>query len=353
MKLHHFFKEILHYLPPELAHNLVILALKHHLVPKTSETKEYHSLYSSEPLMPFNNPIGLAAGFDKNAACIVNLYDFGFGFLELGTVTPKPQYGNSKPRIFRVKDDKAIINALGFNNLGLDNFINNLEKLTRQYNIGLNIGKNKDSNDFVTDYITGLERLYKYGTYFTINISSPNTPGLRDIQHKENLEVLLKSLAEKRIELSQGRILKPIFVKIAPDVSLQELGIIVEVAIKFGIEGLIISNTSIDKTLLKSRKYDGYSGGVSGKPIFDKSTKLLEAAYRIAEKQLKFIAVGGISNADDAYMKIKCGASFVQIYTSLIYQGFGLVEEIKYELNQRLSADSLAHISEAVGRKDW
>lgn len=355
MNFYRLFRSIIFKIDAENAHNLAINFLK--FLPKTASLfctkKEYKSLKNSILGLNFENPIGLSAGFDKNAEIILSLQNFGFGFIECGTITPKAQIGNEKPRIFRLKKDKAIINCLGFNNFGADFFAKNisrtLPKLTT--NLGINIGKNRETKNALDDYLPLLEKFYLDANYITINISSPNTKNLRDLQNEDNLSDFLEKIMSGKkqlIEKNNGKN-TPIFLKIAPDLSEKEQENIVKIVLKNQIDGVIISNTTIDRNLDLSSKNIIQSGGLSGKPLFEKSNQVLKNFYQLTNGKVVLIGVGGVFNALDAYEKIKLGASLVQIYTGFIYEGFGLVEKIKKDLDLLLKKDGFDNISQAIG----
>ena len=300
--------------------------------------------------LEFKNPVGLAAGLDKNAECIDAFSQMGFGFVEVGTVTPRPQAGNDKPRIFRLPQSNAIINRMGFNNAGLDKFKNNLEKRKLKNGlVGANLGANKNSKNRVEDYAVGLKALWGLSDYFTINISSPNTPGLRDLQNENAMDELLGRVSEVRAELTGDKPSFPIFLKVAPDLGLGEIERIVEQSRSYGINALIVSNTTIARpTSLKSR-YKIEKGGLSGQPLFESSTEILRQFYAAAKGKIDLIGVGGVSNGLQAYEKIRAGASAVQIYSALVYEGPGLVNSINADLLLRLKADGFSSLTEAVG----
>lgn len=357
MNIYKIFRPLIFKLDPEKAHNLAINFLKCFPNAATvfSLNREYENLRTKLWNIDFLNPIGMAAGFDKNAETISALSRFGFGFIEVGTVTPKAQAGNEKPRMFRLKQDKAIINRLGFNNLGAEVFAKNLERISRRINylslvIGINLGKNKDTENALDDYLPLIEKFYQQASYITINISSPNTKGLRDLQKEENLDLFLAEIVKKRDEL-QEKLNKntPILIKLAPDLTLEEQETIAKIILKNHVDGLIISNTTIDRNLDLKSQFSTESGGLSGAPLFDKSTEVLRNFYHFTEKKIPIIAVGGISSAQDAYQKIRNGASLVQIYSAFIYQGFGLVERVKKELSQMVKNDGFTNIGEAIG----
>lgn len=349
MSLYHLLRPFVFALSPETAHHQAINALKHQLV---LPNLHYHpkTLHTNVFGIDFPNPIGLAAGFDKNAEVIPGLAAQGFGFVEVGTVTPKPQFGNPKPRLFRLAEDQAIINRMGFNNDGLDVYTKNLKANKSKVIVGGNIGKNKDSEDAVQDYLTCMDKVYPHCDYLTINISSPNTPGLRDLQQREPLTALLSAVMKKRQEMSQVTGTEiPVLVKIAPDLEEAQWHELVDVAMEQNISGMIVSNTTIARPPLRNA-HKKEAGGLSGKPLFQPSTELLGKIYQYSEGKLPLIGVGGIASAEDAYQKIQAGASLVQLYSGLVYEGFGLVHRIKEGLVTLLEKDGVKHISEAVGQ---
>ena len=298
----------------------------------------------------FAGPIGLAAGFDKDAEAIDALLAMGFDFVEVGTVTPRPQAGNPKPRLFRLAEDHALINRLGFNSGGLDAFARRLAGRKRQRGwVGVNIGVNKDSADPIADYIAGLEALHGHAAYIVLNVSSPNTPGLREFQARDALAALVDRLMESRSRLTPpGRRPLPLLIKIAPDLDDDAIADIAVVALDRSLDGLIIGNTTIARDGLASR-HRSETGGLSGRPLFERSTALLAAFFRVTGGRIPLIGVGGVASGADAYAKIRAGASLVQLYTALIYEGPALIENIKAELDSRLKADGFTHIADAVG----
>lgn len=340
--------QLLHMLPPECAHDVAIAALRLQLAPSL-KTPIYENLNTSLWGREFTNPIGLAAGFDKNATCIPALLRQGFGFIEVGTVTLLPQAGNPKPRLFRLTEDKAIINRMGFNNKGIEEFTTKLAK--RQGGIvGVNIGKNKTSLDPHYDYKALLRKVYLLSDYITINISSPNTPGLRALQGAEELDKLLAVIGEERAELVTHYGKKvPIVVKIAPDINEKEAASIAQVVLMHGIDGLIISNTTIGKREMLQSTHKNETGGLSGKPLLALSTERLKDMYRLTKGKVPLIGTGGIFSGEDAYHKIRAGASLVQIYTAFIYEGFGITGKIAAELSALLKRDGFAQLRDAVG----
>ena len=308
--------------------------------------------------LEFQNPVGLAAGFDKNAKCLYALSDQNFGFVEVGTVTPVGQPGNEKPRLFRVSDKKAIINRMGFNNDGVELFSQRLRQWKyagfskKELIVGANIGKNKDSANDASDFLKCLEKVYGLCDYVVINISSPNTPGLRDLQKADQLERFLTEFKARKLEIRtkyKGRL--PVLIKISPDENDKNLKEIADVLVKKKVNGIIISNTSIKPGIIGKEGFaeNKTVGGISGRPLFKHSNETLENFYRYSEGKIPIIGVGGIFTAKDAYEKIRRGASLVQIYTGLIYKGFGMVNEINKGLVELLEKDGFTHISEAIG----
>ncbi len=345
----------------EKAHNLAIGFLKYfpNLANCLSARFSYKSLEQEICGISFKNPVGLAAGFDKNGEAVRAMSGFGFGFLEVGTVTLVAQPGNEKPRMFRLAQDMAIINRLGFNNKGADNLLENVKRFdfaksgdsAGKLICGINIGKNKDTKEALDDYLPLIEKFYEKASYITVNISSPNTKGLRDLQGANELSEFLAQIMAKKSEmkkLSQKE--TPIFLKIAPDLDEKQQKEIVKVVLKSKVSGLIVSNTTIDRP--KSLKSVGKNeiGGLSGKPLFEKSNEVLKNIYKLTKGEVPIIAVGGVFDAKDAYRKIRFGASLVQIYSGLIYNGPGMVEEVSKGLNKLLKQDGFDNISQAVGK---
>ncbi len=333
-------------LPAETAHQATIGLLKMAagLLPRApaDDPRLHQTLFG----LAFNNPVGLAAGFDKNAEVPDAMLRLGFGFAECGTVTPRPQSGNPRPRLFRLEEDKAVINRLGFNNEGMEGAAARLRRRARHGIVGINIGANKDSADRISDYRTGFIHLSNLADYVTVNISSPNTPGLRGLQNRAELEQLLQQLNHAR-ERSQHHV--PILLKIAPDLDDKALDDIAAVVLQSGIEGMIISNTTLARpTSLQSRNASE-TGGLSGAPLMQPSTQILKAMRQRVGQKLILIGAGGIASGRDAYVKIRAGASLVQLYSALIYQGPQLVTRIKQDLLTHLSQDGFSTLSDAIG----
>ena len=294
--------------------------------------------------LDFSNPIGLAAGFDKNAEVPTPMLDLGFGFVEIGTVTPRPQAGNSRPRIFRLPTQRAVINRMGFNNEGLEAAAARLASAKpRRGPVGGNIGRNKDSTDAISDYVAGARRLSPLVDYLTVNVSSPNTPGLRMLQERGALTELLSAVKAARAAPV------PVLVKIAPDLEDPALEDIARAVADTGVDGVIVSNTTVTRPAGLPRDLAAEAGGLSGRPLFPIATDALRRMYRITAGQVPLVGTGGIGSADDAYVKIRAGASLVQLYTALIFEGPDLVTRIKTGLVARLLADGFSKVADAVG----
>ena len=330
----------LNQLDPEVAHGLALRALHTPFAPLTGPV-ESPRLTTSIAGITMPNPVGLAAGFDKNATALAPLMEAGFGFLEVGAATPLPQPGNPRPRLFRLRRDKAAINRFGFNNDGIEAIADRLANRPEGIPVGLNIGANKDSADRAADYAHVMRVARTLVDFATVNVSSPNTEKLRDLQGAEALRALLAGvLAES------GTV--PVFLKIAPDLSDAEIAEIAAVAAEAGVAGVIATNTTLARDGLVSRKR-GEKGGLSGRPLFVPSTRVLARLYKETGGALPLIGVGGISSAADAYAKIKAGASAVQLYTAMVFQGISLAYRIARGLDEMLSHDGFSNVSEAVG----
>jgi dihydroorotate dehydrogenase len=344
MSLHDIAARALHVLDPEDAHRFTIRALQAGLGPGSGGDDPILATDVAGLKLP--NCVGLAPGFDKNAEVFGPMLRAGFGFVECGTVTPLPQAGNPRPRLFRLTEDNAVINRMGFNNEGLEPFAARLARRGPGV-VGANIGANKDAEDRIGDYVTGLTRLWGLASYFTINISSPNTPGLRALQTKAALEELLGRLAAARDSLpAEGRV--PMFLKVAPDLEEGEVEAIVETVVANGLQGIIVSNTTITRPSLAS-KHAGEAGGLSGAPLTALSTQMLGRFHQAARGRVALIGAGGIGSGEDAYAKLRAGACAVQLYSAMVFGGPGLVTRIKRELAACLRRDGFASVASAVG----
>jgi dihydroorotate dehydrogenase len=346
-------KPFLHRMDPESAHQMTLKALKTGVMPcpaRVSDSRLKTTLWGRM----FPNPLGLAAGFDKNADVVGQMLHAGFGFVEAGTVTPRPQEGNPRPRIFRDAENEAVINRMGFPNGGLDNFRRNIEKFFGAKPrppgiVGINIGMNKGVEDPAKDYCMLVRALGPYADYLTVNISSPNTPGLRNLQARENLIPLLARIMEERAK-SCGKDAPPLLVKLAPDVSDAQLDDVASCLIESKVDGVILGNTTLDRPEYLPAQFYEQQGGLSGRPLTDKSTDIIRRFYKHTNGALPIIGAGGVSSAEDAYAKICAGASLVQLYTALVFQGPDLVHDILTGLGRLLEKDRLDHISKAVGK---
>jgi dihydroorotate dehydrogenase len=333
----------------EDAHRLAVRALS--LLPPGSPGADDARLQVSAFGLNFPNPVGMAAGFDKNAEVPDAVLGLGYGFTEAGTITPKPQAGNPKPRVFRLVSDEAVINRLGFNNEGFAAALARLARRSKRGIVGINIGANKEAADRVADYVAGVEAFAPHASYLTINISSPNTPGLRDLQSPEALDELIKRVLEARERTAQsGNGRKPLLLKIAPDLSLPDLDAIVEIAKKRAIDGMIVSNTTVTRPASLRDRHAKELGGLSGRPLFALSTKMLAETFLRVERAFPIVGVGGIDSAEAAWKKICAGATLIQLYTGAVYYGFGLVREIKRGLVLQLDRGRHRSIQDVVGR---
>ena len=337
---------LLRLFPAESAHRATLRLTKNfaHLLPGAASDDPRLAVEAFG--LRFANPIGLAAGFDKDAEIPDAMRKFGFGFVECGTVTPRPQTGNPKPRLFRLSEDRAVINRMGFNNGGMDAAAARLARRKRAGIVGINIGANKESSDRIADYRAAFAALAPLADYVTVNVSSPNTPGLRGLQNREELTALLSSLTQTRAKLS---LRTPLLLKIAPDLDENALDDIAAVLDGAGIEGLIVSNTTIARPPALKSPNAKEQGGLSGAPLFTPSTEILRQMRR--RTALPLIGVGGIESGADAYAKIRAGASLVQLYTALAYRGPGLVTRIKRELLECLTRDDFATLNDAIGAR--
>ena len=337
---------LLRTLDPERAHGLALAALK--LAPLRRAARDDEKLRVSAFGLTFPNPVGLAAGFDKNAEVPDQLFRLGFGFVEVGGVTPRPQPGNPRPRLFRLDADEGVINRFGFNSEGLEAVAQRLAARASAPGIlGINIGANKDTADRIADYVACIERLAPYVTFLTANVSSPNTPGLRNLQQAAALDELLARVLDAR---ERAAVRRPLLLKIAPDLTLGDLDDAVGIARRHRIDGMIVGNTTISRPPLRDAAQAKEPGGLSGRPLFALSTRMLAETYVRAEGAFPLIGVGGIDSGAAAFAKIKAGASLVQLYSGLIFRGVGLVGAIKTELLDFMRIGRLDSLSEAVGR---
>lgn len=342
MRLYPLIRPLAFALDPERAHGATIAALK--WVPPHSPPHFPGSLATTVAGLRFPTPVGLAAGFDKDAEVAERLLSLGFGFVEVGTLTPRRQEGNPKPRLFRLRKDRAVINRMGFNNCGQAAAFQRLERFSHLPGlIGVNIGANKDSDDRIGDYVVGVRAMAGVADYLTINISSPNTPGLRQLQDEGALRALLAAISEARPKKGP-----PIFLKVAPDLGEGEPDQIVRVTLEHGVDALVVANTTVSRPLLKSSRAKE-SGGLSGEPLKPLALKALREFRSASGGQLPLIGVGGIATAEDAWERIRAGASLVQLYTAMVYEGPGLARRIARGLAERLKREGFANIAEAVG----
>ncbi|WP_343560659.1 quinone-dependent dihydroorotate dehydrogenase [Kiloniella sp. b19] len=348
MSIYSLMKPLVHSLDPETAHGLAIRALKSGFV-SGGESVEDGLLQTSLWGLDFPNPLGIAAGFDKDAEVVRPLASLGFGFVEVGSITPEPQPGNPKPRLFRLSEDAAVINRMGFNSRGRFFARERLKALRASgYGglVGVNLGKNKTSEDAAADYRLGTEALAPYADYLVINVSSPNTPGLRALQGKEELEKLIGAVQSVLATMEKAPAL---VLKVAPDLNGEDQNDVAEVALASKLGGLIVSNTTIARPESLRSAHAGETGGLSGAPLFEASTQVLETFYRLTKGEVPLVGVGGVSSAEQAYTKIKKGASLVQLYSALVYGGPELVNDILRGLITLLRQDGFASVQEAVG----
>ena len=334
-------------LDPETAHDLAINSLKLNVLPKNIfqvDNEEVLKTKLFNEILP--NPIGLAAGFDKSAEVYNSLFKLGYGFVEVGTVTPRRQLGNPKPRIFRLEKDQALINRLGFNNHGSEIVSKRISENYPNGFLGINIGPNKDTKKKEEDYYLCLSRLSSYAGYLTINISSPNTEGIRDFHNQQELEKLLTGINKIKMEKN---ITKPIAIKLSPDLDNSQISKVIELISKFKIDGIVLSNTTNSNRENLSDKQKNEKGGLSGQPLKNLSTNLIKKFYKETKGKIQIIGVGGVDSGKSAFEKISAGANAVQLYTGMVYKGPGVVKEMKKELISILKKENLRNISEAVG----
>ena len=345
--MYSLFKPFIFKIDPEMAHNLAIKTLKYNFLPEDIFKVENESILETKIFNnKIKNPIGLAAGFDKSAEVYNSLFRFGFGFIEVGTITPKQQYGNPKPRVFRLESDRALINRLGFNNDGLEKVSNRLRNNSPNGFLGINIGPNKDSKNRIDDYLKCIKEISLFADYITINISSPNTPGLRDFHDKSTLQNLLNNINQFT---KKNKIQKPLALKVSPDIAESEISYIIDSIKKFNISGVIISNTTDKNRENLIGSYRSEEGGLSGEPLGKISNDLIKKFYKETKGEITIIGVGGINSGMTAYEKLKSGASLLQLYTGMIYEGPGIVKKIKTELIDILEKEKIKNVSEIVG----
>ena len=342
------FRSLIFKIDPETAHNLAIKSLKLNLTPNLKDQNKNDPMFKSTLFgKAMDNPIGMAAGFDKNAEVYNSLFKLGFGFVEVGTVTPLEQYGNPKPRVLRLVEDEALINRLGFNNLGADNISERIRSNSSKGLLGINIGPNKDSKDRLNDYLIGLKKFHDVANYITINISSPNTENLRNFHDETKFDELIDSIEKEKSKL-KSKI--PIVVKISPDISEEQIELISEVLLKHKVSAIIVSNTTSSnrenlKNITKHQK-----GGLSGKPLEEVSNKLISKFYELLKGKIDIIGVGGIDSGESVYKKLLAGASFVQLYTGMVFQGPSIVIKIKKELKEILINEGVKNFKEIIGK---
>jgi|TARA_X000000950_G_scaffold275279_1_gene361440 dihydroorotate dehydrogenase len=334
---------------PEKAHTLAIKSLKFNLIPNVFDEHKNDSIFQTKIFgKDLDNPIGMAAGFDKNAEVYNALFKLGFGFVEVGTITPLKQYGNPKPRVFRLVEDEALINRLGFNNHGAEIVKDRIKRNKKLGLLGINIGPNKDSSDRLNDYLIGLKTFYDDADYITINISSPNTENLRTFHEGDKLQDLLKSIMEEKKNLNSNI---PIAVKVSPDISKDQVSQISEILLEHEIKAIIVSNTSEATRDKLSNIQRHQKGGLSGKPIEEKSNILINEFYKLLKGKIKIIGVGGVDSGQSAYDKFIAGADFVQLYTGMVFNGPNIAGIIKKELKELLIRDGVKNYTEIIGNK--
>jgi dihydroorotate dehydrogenase len=334
---------------PEKAHTLAIKSLKFNLIPNVFDENKNDSIFQTKIFgKDLDNPIGMAAGFDKNAEVYNALFKLGFGFVEVGTITPLKQYGNPKPRVFRLVEDEALINRLGFNNHGAEIVKDRIKRNKKLGLLGINIGPNKDSSDRLNDYLIGLKTFYDDADYITINISSPNTENLRTFHEGNKLQDLLKSIMEEKKNLNSNI---PIAVKVSPDISEDQVSQISEILLEHEIKAIIVSNTSEATRDKLSNIQRHQKGGLSGKPIEEKSNILINRFYKLLKGKIKIIGVGGVDSGQTAYNKFLAGADFVQLYTGMVFNGPNIAGIIKKELKELLIRDGVKNYTEIIGNK--
>ena len=344
------FRSLIFKIDPETAHNLAIKSLKFNFAPNIFDENKNDPLFQTTLFgKGLHNPIGMAAGFDKNAEVYNPLFKLGFGFVEVGTITPLEQYGNPKPRVFRLVEDQALINRLGFNSLGAKDVSSRIRSNTPDGLLGINIGPNKDSKDRLNDYLIGLKTFHNIADYIAINISSPNTENLRNFHDQTKLDELLNSIEKEKTNLKSK---VPIVVKISPDVSENQVQQISEILLKYQVKAIIVSNTteSNRENLQNTSKHQ--KGGLSGKPLELKSNQLINKFYNLLKNKIDIIGVGGVDSGKSAYNKFLAGANYIQLYTGMVFQGPNIVVKIKKELKKLLINEGVKNFKEIVGKNN-
>ena len=343
------FRSLIFKIDPETAHNLAIKSLKLNLTPSLMDENKDDPMFKSTLFgKKIDNPIGMAAGFDKNAEVYNSLFKLGFGFVEVGTVTPLKQYGNPKPRVFRLVEDEALINRLGFNNFGSENVSNRIKSNLKKGLLGVNIGPNKDSNDRLNDYLIGLRAFHNISDYITINISSPNTENLRNFHDEKKFDELMNSIQEEKVKI-KSKI--PIVVKISPDISEDQIGMISNILLDHKVSAIIVSNTTAKNREKLNNILKHQKGGLSGKPLEEEANKLISKFYKLLKDKIESIGVGGVDSGESAHKKFLAGASYIQLYTGMVFQGPNIVGKIKKELKEILKADGIKNFREIIGKK--
>ena len=343
------FRSLIFKIDPETAHTLAIKSLKFNFAPNIFDESKNDPMFQTTLFgKKLHNPIGMAAGFDKNAEVYNPLFKLGFCFVEVGTITPLEQYGNPKPRVFRLVEDQALINRLGFNNLGAENVNYRIRSNLPKKLLGINIGPNKDTKDRLGDYLIGFRTFHDIADYITINISSPNTENLRNFHDEEKFKELINSIEEEKIKLKSKT---PIVVKISPDILDNQINTISEILLKYKVSAIIVSNTTENsrenlQNILKHQK-----GGLSGKPLEEKSNRLIAKFYNLLKGKIEIIGVGGVDSGKSAYEKFLAGASYVQLYTGMVFQGPNIVANIKKELKELLINEGVNNFREIIGKK--
>ena len=343
------FRSLIFKFDPETAHSLAIKSLKFNFVPNIFDENKNNPIFQTILFgKKIDNPIGMAAGFDKNAEVYNSLFKLGFGFVEVGTVTPFKQFGNPKPRVFRLEEDRALINRLGFNSFGAENINSRIRSNTPGGVLGINIGPNKDTKDRINDYLIGLRTFHDIADYITINISSPNTENLRDFHDQTKFEKLISSIKQEKKDLKSNT---PLVVKISPDISNDQAIQISEILLKHEIKAIIVSNTTEGnrEKLLNASKHQ--KGGLSGKPLETRSNQLINIFYKLLEGKITIIGVGGVDSGKSAYDKFLAGANFIQLYTGMVYRGPNIVAKIKKELKELLINKGAKNFQDIVGEK--